>query len=64
MTSPALDPGPETIEARLFDEAEIPWDELAFKTVKVTLEHFFADRRAGQYHGALRRYRMTGRPLR
>ena len=49
MTSSALDPGPETIEARLFDEAEIPWGELAFKTVKVTLEHFFADRRRGQY---------------
>jgi len=49
MTGPALDPGPETIEARLFDEAEIPWDLLAFKTVKVTLEHFFADRRTGQF---------------
>jgi ADP-ribose pyrophosphatase YjhB (NUDIX family) len=49
MTSAALDPGPETIEARMFDEAEIPWGELAFKTVKVTLEHFFADRRRGQY---------------
>ena len=49
MTSPALDPGPETIEARLFDESEIPWGELAFKTVKVTLEHFFADRRRGQF---------------
>ena len=61
MTSAALDPGPETIEARLFDEADIPWGELAFKTVKVTLEHFFEDRRTGQYRGALRRYRMTGR---
>jgi len=49
MTSAALDPGPETIEARLFDEAEIPWNELAFKTVKVTLEHFFEDRRQGQF---------------
>jgi ADP-ribose pyrophosphatase YjhB (NUDIX family) len=49
MTSPALDPGPETIEARLFDEADIPWNDLAFKTVKVTLEHFFEDRRVGQY---------------
>ena len=49
MTSAALDPGPETIEARLFDEADIPWDELAFKTVRVTLQHFFDDRRKGQY---------------
>jgi ADP-ribose pyrophosphatase YjhB (NUDIX family) len=49
MLSARLDPGPETIEARLFSESEIPWDELAFKTVKVTLEHFFADRRTGQF---------------
>jgi len=39
----------ETLEARLFTESEIPWDSLAFKTVKVTLEHFFADRRLGQF---------------
>lgn len=42
-------PGPETIEARLFDEANIPWDELAFRTVRMTLERFFADRQAGQF---------------
>jgi ADP-ribose pyrophosphatase YjhB (NUDIX family) len=49
MTSAALAPGPETIEARLFDEAEIPWGQLAFRTVKVTLEHYFADRREGRF---------------
>lgn len=42
-------PGPETIEARLFDEAEVPWDELAFRTVKTTLQCFFDDRRRGQF---------------
>lgn len=42
-------PGHETIEARLFDEAEIPWDEIAFRTVRETLECFFADRRKGQF---------------
>ena len=42
-------PGPETIEARLFREDEIPWDELAFRTVKLTLERYFADRRAGSF---------------
>lgn len=42
-------PGPETIEARLFTEAEIPWDELAFGTVRETLRHYFADRRAGRF---------------
>jgi ADP-ribose pyrophosphatase YjhB (NUDIX family) len=43
-----FDPGPETIEAGLFDEAEVPWDELAFRTSRRTLEHFFDDRRAGR----------------
>lgn len=42
-------PGPETIEAQLFAEHEVPWEELAFRTVRQTLEHFFADRRRGQY---------------
>ena len=42
-------PGPETIEARLFREDEIPWDELAFRTVRDTLKYFFADRRLGQF---------------
>ena len=37
------------MEARLFSEAEVPWDELAFRTVKETLEHFFADRQRGQF---------------
>jgi ADP-ribose pyrophosphatase YjhB (NUDIX family) len=42
-------PGPETIEARLFTESEVPWSELAFQTVKHTLERYFADRREGQF---------------
>ncbi len=49
MLDTGLDPGPETIEARLFAEAEIPWDEIAFRTTRKTLECFFADRRAGAY---------------
>jgi ADP-ribose pyrophosphatase YjhB (NUDIX family) len=49
LLSPEFDPGTETQEAVLFDEADIPWDEIAFRTVKETLEHFFADRRAGHF---------------
>lgn len=44
-----FDPGPETSEVGLFAEHEIPWDELAFRTVRATLEHYFADRRRGGY---------------
>ena len=49
LLSDQFAPGPETIEARLFAEHDIPWDEIAFHTVKETLEHFFADRRAGRF---------------
>jgi ADP-ribose pyrophosphatase YjhB (NUDIX family) len=49
MLDASLDPGPETIEARLFVEAEVPWDEIAFRTTQRTLEHYFADRAAGTF---------------
>ena len=42
-------PGPETIEARLFTEDQIPWEELAFRTVRETLLRYFDDRRKGQF---------------
>ena len=49
LLSDQFNPGPETIEAQLFSEAEIPWDEIAFRTVKETLEKFFADRQTDQF---------------
>lgn len=51
-------PGPESLEVRLFAENEIPWDEIAFRPVKYSLEHYFADRRKGHFSfhiGALER---------
>jgi ADP-ribose pyrophosphatase YjhB (NUDIX family) len=42
-------PGPETIEAQLFREDEVPWDEIAFRTVHRTLRHYFDDRRRGVF---------------
>lgn len=41
--------GDETLDARLFAEAEIPWDEIAFMTIRQTLEFYFRDRAAGQF---------------
>lgn len=41
--------GEETLELGLFREEQIPWDEIAFRTVKLTLEHYFADRRHGRH---------------
>jgi ADP-ribose pyrophosphatase YjhB (NUDIX family) len=49
LTSDQFQPGIETQEALLFSEADIPWEDLAFRTVKETLERFFADRKAGSF---------------
>ena len=49
LLSADFNPGHETMEARLFTESEIPWDEVAFKTVRTTLERYFEDRRKGQF---------------
>jgi ADP-ribose pyrophosphatase YjhB (NUDIX family) len=42
-------PGAESLEVRLFEEAQVPWDEIAFITVRRTLNHYFADRRSGNF---------------
>ncbi len=42
-------PGEETLEIKLCNEAEIPWDEIAFATVRNTLTHYFNDKRRGHF---------------
>ena len=49
LTDTHVDPGPETIEARLFTEAEVPWDQIAFRTVRETLKRYFEDRKRGHF---------------
>ena len=46
-------PGVESLEVQLFSEEEIPWDTLAFRPVRFTLQHYFADRKSGDF-----RFRM------
>jgi ADP-ribose pyrophosphatase YjhB (NUDIX family) len=41
--------GAESLEVRLFDETEVPWQELAFAVVKKTLELYFEDRARQSY---------------
>ncbi len=41
--------GQESLEVRLFDEQDIPWDKLAFPTITRTLELFFRDRINGKF---------------
>ena len=49
LLSDQFDPGTETMEARLFTEGEIPWEEIAFRTVKETLLYYFAQRHQGVF---------------
>ena len=42
-------PGVESLEVRLFTEAQIPWDTLAFRPVRCSLQHYFADRKSGEF---------------
>jgi len=51
-------PGEESLETALFSEADIPWDEIAFRTVSLTLRHYFADRRDGGW-----RFRTMSLPM-
>lgn len=43
-------PGVESLEVKLFQEAEIPWDSLAFRPVKFTLQRYFKERSEGKFH--------------
>ncbi|MDR0565257.1 MAG: NUDIX hydrolase [Azoarcus sp.] len=47
LLEPIFSPGEESLETALFAEDEIPWDEIAFRTVSLALKHFFDDRRSG-----------------
>ena len=41
--------GEESLEVRLFREGEIPWQEIAFRTISLSLRHYFADRGTGSF---------------
>jgi ADP-ribose pyrophosphatase YjhB (NUDIX family) len=42
-------PGPESLDVRLFREEDIPWEELAFRTIARTLRRYFLDRKEGRF---------------
>ncbi|MYD44555.1 MAG: NUDIX hydrolase [Gammaproteobacteria bacterium] len=41
--------GEETLDARLFSESDIPWNELAFPVVRETLQYYFQDRQRDHF---------------
>jgi len=42
-------PGEESLEVALFEEDAVPWKDIAFRTVGLTLKHWFADRKNGAF---------------
>jgi hypothetical protein len=42
-------PGPESLEVALFDEAAVPWEAMAFRTITRTLRNYFLDRKLGAF---------------
>lgn len=40
LISPEIEPGPESLEVALYDWDEIPWDDLAFPSVRWALDHY------------------------
>jgi ADP-ribose pyrophosphatase YjhB (NUDIX family) len=57
-------PGDETLETRLVREDEVPWDQLAFVTVRNTLRHYYADRQRGEYRVHMGTIEPMGHPAR
>lgn len=49
LPEPSFAPGVESLDVRLFDESEIPWQDLAFPVVTQVLKDFFADRARGRF---------------
>jgi ADP-ribose pyrophosphatase YjhB (NUDIX family) len=60
LLAPEFGPGPESLEVKLFNEDEIPWDELAFPVVAETLRIYFADRKRGEFGHHLGDIRRQG----
>ena len=50
MADDTFGPTTESSEVGLFTAAEIPWDDIAFGTVKQTLKHFLEDRKNGTFN--------------
>ena len=42
-------PGTESLDVRLYDEGDIPWETLAFRTITRTLRNWFLDRKEGTF---------------
>jgi ADP-ribose pyrophosphatase YjhB (NUDIX family) len=48
LLRPEFAPGPESLAVGLYDEAQVPWNDLAFPSGEFALRKYFADRAAGR----------------
>lgn len=46
LLAEAFSAGAESLDVALVTEAEVPWEQIAFPSVRFTLQHYFADRGA------------------
>ncbi|MEM8561011.1 MAG: NUDIX hydrolase [Pseudomonadota bacterium] len=41
--------GPESLESNLYEQSDIPWDDIAFPVVRETLEQYYPDAEANHF---------------
>jgi ADP-ribose pyrophosphatase YjhB (NUDIX family) len=49
LAKPEFAPGDESLEVRLVAEDEMPWEDIAFKAIRTTLELYYRDQKMGQF---------------
>ena len=47
LPEPKFGAGAESLEVMLYDEADVPWQDIAFRSVNFALRRYFEDRRSG-----------------
>ena len=59
LLEPKFGVGTESLEVGLYDEADIPWSDIAFESTAFSLQRYLDDRRAGRealhFHDIVRR---------
>ena len=62
LPQPRFGPSPESLEVGLYGEDEIPWQDIAFRSVDFALRRYFDDRRRGveDHHLTALDYRRSG----
>lgn len=48
LLDPNVGAGPESLEVKLVEESEIPWHQVAFRSVDFALKRYLEDRKAGR----------------